>query len=146
MFIYLNMFNLQLSPTVKPAVPFHSADDAKALRKAMKGFGTDEDTLIQVLCHRSNAQIQQIKLDFKTSFGKDLVEDIKSETSGRFEQALLAILTPRVEYYVQELQRAIAGVGTDEDALVEILCSLNNYEIQLIKSEYHRCKTHAFVW
>lgn len=123
---------------MKAANPFHAADDAKALRKAMKGFGTDNDTLIQVLCHRSNDQIQQIKRDFKVSYGKDLLDDIKSETSGRFEQVLVALLLPRVEYYVQEMQRAIDGVGTDEDALIEMLCSLNNYEIQVIKSEYHR--------
>lgn len=106
----------------------------------MKGFGTDEDTLIQILCHRSNDQIQQIKQNFKTSFGKDLVEDIKSETSGRFEQALVALLMPRIDYYVQELQRAIDGVGTDEEALIEILCSLNNFEIEAIKAAYYRSK------
>lgn len=106
----------------------------------MKGFGTDEDAIIQVLCHRSNDQIQQIKRDFKTSYGKDLVEDIKSETSGRFEEVLVALLTPRIEYYALELQRAMAGGGTDEDALIEILCSLNNYEIQTIKNEYQRSK------
>lgn len=107
----------------------------------MKGFGTDENTIIQVLCHRSNDQIQQIKRDFKVSYGKDLVEDIKSETSGRFEQVLVALLMPRIDYYVQELQRAVDGVGTDEDALIEILCSVNNYEIQLIKNEYQRGKS-----
>lgn len=133
----------QLAPTVTPANPFSPADDAKALRKAMKGFGTDEDTLIQILCHRTNDQIQLIKRDFKTSFGKDLVEDIKSETSGWFEHTLVALLTPRVEFYVQELQRAIDGVGTDEDALIEILCSLTNNEIQTIKNEYQRGKFAA---
>lgn len=35
---------------------FDPVADAKALRKAMKGFGTDEDGLIDVICRRSNEQ------------------------------------------------------------------------------------------
>lgn len=102
----------------------------------MKGFGTDEAGLIAVLCHRTNDQIQRIKLDYKTHFGRDLLEDVRSETSGKFETVLCALLLPRLDFYVKELNDAMAGLGTDEDALVEILCSLSNYEIQAIKHHY----------
>lgn len=104
----------------------------------MKGFGTDENAIIEVLCRRSNDQIQQIKRDYKTSYGKDLVEDIKSESSGNFKKVLVALLTPRVEYYAEELERAMDGVGTDEDTLIEILCSSNNNEIRAITNQYQR--------
>ena len=33
--------------------------DAAALRKAMEGFGTDEDALIKIVANRSNAQRQK---------------------------------------------------------------------------------------
>lgn len=79
---------------------------------------------------------QQIKRQYKTHFGRDLEEDIKSETSGNFETVLCALLTPRLDYYVQELYDAMAGVGTDEDALVEILCALSNFEIHAIKAQF----------
>lgn len=36
---------LQLRPTVRPAPDFDPADDAQALRKAMKGFGATNDRL-----------------------------------------------------------------------------------------------------
>lgn len=39
-----------------------------------------------------------IERSFKTNFGKDLIEDIKSETSGNFENLLVALLTPKVKY------------------------------------------------
>lgn len=39
-----------------PAQNFDPVADAKALRKAMKGFGTDENGLIDVICRRSNEQ------------------------------------------------------------------------------------------
>lgn len=63
-------------------------DDASVLYKAMKGFGTDNNGLISIICHRTNLQRQQIEKAFKTSFGKDLVQDIISETSGNFEARL----------------------------------------------------------
>lgn len=57
---------------------------------------------------------QIIQRTYKTSFGKDLIEDIRSETSGNFEKLLVALLTPIVDYYVKELYDAMAGIGTDE--------------------------------
>lgn len=53
-----------------PAQNFDPVADAKALRKAMKGFGTDEDGLIDVICRRSNEQrivSPNIKLIMKPS-------------------------------------------------------------------------------
>lgn len=49
---------LQGNPTVTAAQNFDPTTDANALRKAMKGFGTDEDALINVICRRSNEQRQ----------------------------------------------------------------------------------------
>jgi len=36
----------------------------------MKGFGTDEKSIIQVLAHRVNSQRQEIANHFKTMYGK----------------------------------------------------------------------------
>lgn len=55
---------------MRPASPFDPRQDAEILRKAMKGFGTDEKAIIQVLAHRVNYQRQEIALQFKTMYGK----------------------------------------------------------------------------
>lgn len=62
-----------------PANPFNPRGDAEILRKAMKGFGTDEKAIINVIARRSNAQRLQIAADFKTLYGKvsDTIEKIR---------------------------------------------------------------------
>lgn len=105
----------------------------------MKGFGTDEDAIISVLCCRPSAQRMEILKAYKTAYRKGLMADIKKETSNNFQRLLLALLTPMIHFYCQELSAAMRGEGTDEDALIEILCGgLPNRIIHTITAEYKR--------
>lgn len=143
----------QGSGTVTPAVPpsqqfgkrgtitdapgFDPLRDAEVLRKAMKGFGTDEQAIIDCLGSRSNKQRQQILLSFKTAYGKDLIKDLKSELSGNFEKTILALMKTPILFDVYEIKEAIKGAGTDEACLIEILASRNNDHIRELSRAYH---------
>ncbi|XP_067642045.1 annexin B10 [Eurosta solidaginis] len=124
------------TPTIVPAAPFDASSDAQTLRAAMNGLGTDEEAIINLLTARSNAQRQQLKAQFETEFGRDLVDDLKSELGGQFEDVIVALMTPPVEYLCKQLHEAMAGMGTDEETLVEILCTKTNEEMYEIVAAY----------
>uniref|UniRef100_A0A8C2WHL7 Annexin n=1 Tax=Cyclopterus lumpus TaxID=8103 RepID=A0A8C2WHL7_CYCLU len=65
--------------------------DAHQLKMAMKGLGTDEEVLIEILASRNNMEIMDIKKAYKEDYKKDLENDIKSDTSGDFRAALLEL-------------------------------------------------------
>ena len=73
------------------------SEDVEGLRKAKEGWGTDEDTLIKILANRNNKQRQPIKVVYKATYGRDLVENLKKETLGKLEDAFVALFTEPIE-------------------------------------------------
>ncbi|KAF2898435.1 hypothetical protein ILUMI_07740 [Ignelater luminosus] len=126
------------TPTVYPYDSFSVAEDAETLRGAMKGLGTDEEAIIDILTHRSNRQRQQISKYFSDELGRDLIDDLKSELGGHFEEVIVGLVLPPDEYLCKHLHKAMAGAGTEEETLIEILCSKNNDEICQIVETYER--------
>lgn len=63
-----------------PHQPFDPRADADALHKAMKGFGTDEKGLINILCKRTSDQRVKIAQAYKAGYGKVcfLIENLKA--------------------------------------------------------------------
>jgi len=111
-------------------------NDCELLKKAMKGLGTNEDAITENLANRSYKQRQETKKKYPQMFGKRLDEELETELSGNFLKLVLALLKDKVEYDAWVLHDAMKGVGTKESALIEIMCSRSNNEIEEIKKLY----------
>jgi hypothetical protein len=58
---------------------------------SLQGIGTSEKILIEIMCTRSNQQIQAIKAEYDKMYKRDLEADLKSETGGNFEKLLVSM-------------------------------------------------------
>lgn len=122
--------------TVHPAPNFNAEADAEVLHKAMKGRGTDEDAIIEVLAHRSLKQRQEIERVYKSMYGLDLKEMLRKELSGYFRLAVLYSFYDKAHVNAMSLYRAMKGLGTDEGILIDVLCSSTNEEIMELREAY----------
>uniref|UniRef100_A0AAX7UZ37 Annexin n=1 Tax=Astatotilapia calliptera TaxID=8154 RepID=A0AAX7UZ37_ASTCA len=122
--------------------------DAQQLKLAMKGLGTDEDTLIEILASRTNRQIVDLKKVYKEEYKKELEEDIKSDTSGDFRTALIALCkAARTEGVCEQLvdsdARALyeageARKGTNCAVFIDILTSRSAIHLRQVFDRYKK--------
>eukprot|EP01133_Synstelium_polycarpum_P007554 gene7554-8836_t len=133
---YINNFPLSAG--------FNATNDVEVLYRAMKGLGTDEKTLIKILGNRNLSERMAIKQAYPARHGgKSLEKALDSETSGNFCATLLTLLQEPLELDVRELYWSCKGAGTNEDTLVEILCTRSNLQKQKIIQRFHQvhCKS-----
>lgn len=117
--------------------------DAELLYRAMKGIGTDDDIVIEVISFRSFERLSQIKQKFQELYGNDLVKEIESETSGEYRTALKNLLeTERSKNQNPDLDncKKIAEElnNANESVFVKYFTSLSTEELILVGKEYHK--------
>ncbi|KAI2468486.1 Annexin [Annulohypoxylon bovei var. microspora] len=128
--------------------PVDTTADAEALRKAMKGFGCDEKALIRIFAspkYENPWAMAQLVNDYNKRFIRDLAKDVESETRSEFETALLALIRSPLENDVRNLIKALDRIGTDEDAVMDVLLCRSNADIRAIAAEYKRIKGHDLL-
>uniref|UniRef100_A0A8C7YDG8 Annexin n=1 Tax=Oryzias sinensis TaxID=183150 RepID=A0A8C7YDG8_9TELE len=155
------MGNVQ--PTIVPYEDFDVIADIKALRKACKGLGTDEEAIINILANRSAAQRVEIKqayfekydddiLSYKEAYlqahERDLEADIEDDTSGDVRNLLISLLQASRDegYEVDEnladqdasslFEAGEGRFGTDESTFTYILTHRNYLQLQATFKAY----------
>jgi len=129
---------LYVSHPEPPVQPYNGAADAESLQKAMKGVGTDDKVLSMILGSRTRDQLLAVKDVFEKKFGKSLESWIKGDTSGGYQTLCLALIEDKYEYDAKLVNHAIKGLGTNDDELIEVICSRLNSEIIGMKNAYKR--------
>ncbi|XP_077372999.1 annexin A2-like isoform X2 [Festucalex cinctus] len=123
-------------PTVIPALDFDPEKDAARIETAIKTKGVDEQTIIDVLTQRTYAQRREIAFAYEKRAKKDMISALKGALSGSLESVILGLMKSTSQYDASAIRGSIKGLGTDEETLIEILCSRSNSELQEIKQVY----------
>ncbi|XP_059496326.1 annexin A4-like [Stegostoma tigrinum] len=122
--------------TIKPCPGFNAYHDAENLRNAMKGLGTNEDEIIEILTTRTNFQRQKIIEAFKSSYDQSLIDELRSELGGYFESVAEGLMLTPGKFDAKEMANAMEGVGTDEHVLIEVLATRTNKQLWELAEAY----------
>ncbi|MEJ1287825.1 annexin A10 [Cricetulus griseus] len=95
--------------------------DAHELWHAMKGAGTDENCLIEILASRTNAEIFQMREAYCLQYSNNLQEDIYSETSGHFRDTLMNL---------------VQDFGFHNKTVIRILIARSEIDLMTIRKRY----------
>ncbi|XP_053491186.1 annexin A2-A isoform X1 [Ictalurus furcatus] len=123
-------------PTVVPAVNFDPEKDASWIDTATKTKGVDEAIIIDILTKRTYSQRREIAFEYEKKAKKDMITALKGVLSGSLENVVLGLLRNTTQYDAFELRASMKGLGTDEESLIEMVCSRSNEELVEIKKVY----------
>ncbi|KAK9532621.1 hypothetical protein VZT92_009996 [Zoarces viviparus] len=124
--------------------------DAYELKTAIKGAGTEEACLIDILASRTNAEIKTINELYKKQHGSTLEDAVCGDTSGMFQRVLVSLLTAGRDESdkVDEAQAVLdakdiyeageARWGTDEVKFLTVLCVRNRNHLLRVFEEYQK--------
>ena len=133
------------------------------LTRLLLRFGTDENALNRILCLRVSCfvlsphiasgrqartnltlchsqaanHIQVLAQAYKSRYGKDLIDLLKKETSGDYERTLCALAMGPVDSDVHLLHEAIAGAGTKESLVTELLVGRRMWSFNTLAVSLH---------
>jgi hypothetical protein len=126
--------------------------DAYCLNGAMKGLGTKEGVLSEIIGSRTPQELQAIKQVYASNYGETLENAVAGDTSGDYQKLLLALLQCQRSQSPQAnpnfcatdaaaLYQAGEGKwGTDEATFTRIFATRSPAELALINQYY---KQHA---
>ena len=125
--------------------------DCHVLREALRGAGTTEDALNEVLLCRSNADMRAIHTRYHQLYSKRLDTDVRNDLSMKTADLFAMVLAAnraedvapvdpaRVERDVDELYRCTEGrTGTDQPPVCRILTERSAGQLRAVAQAYER--------
>lgn len=115
---------------------FNSENDARQIQSILSGKEKNDDKLIKLVTSRTNKERLEIKEEYKKLFNSDLIKDLKKAYSFHFQDVLVGLFHSPVEFDCYHIRKAVKGLGTDENALIEILATRDSEHIEQMKLKY----------
>jgi len=106
--------------------------DAELLYNSVKGIGTDDGQLIEVVCTRSPKEIELMLEAFKRLYKKDPIKEVAEDVSGDYGRLLRTVLMSKrpmpdakqmSEDVISLYKAGEDRIGTDEDVFIKIIGS-----------------------
>eukprot|EP01139_Manchomonas_bermudensis_P011185 Amastigsp_a342308_26.p2 type:complete len:373 gc:universal Amastigsp_a342308_26:1214-96(-) len=131
--------------------------DAAQLRAALKGIGSDESVLVDVIVARDTDHLELVKAEYKKTYGKELLKAVQGDVSGHFGAMLTGLLSiPRrdpapalaeseIAVNVDRLYRATQGAGTRDADCVEVFSRYTPLQLGAIDVAYRAAHGVALV-
>ncbi|KAK2098570.1 Annexin A2 [Saguinus oedipus] len=115
----------------------------------MKGLGTHEDSLIEMICLRTSWELQEINRVYKEIHNTDLEKDVISDTSGDFHKLMVALAKGRraeddstIDYELIDqdawdlYEAGVKRKGTDVPKWISIMTAWSVSHLQKVFSMY----------
>jgi hypothetical protein len=125
--------------------------DAKELYGSMKGLGTDEPTLTEILCTRTNEEIKDAGYSFRHWYGTGLKEMVTSETSGDYKAILTGLLQANRDEtgsgdsnVAARIAQSLSDKKNDDENFVQVLTTQSYPMIRAVATEYAQLAGKTF--
>jgi len=126
------------------------------LKDAIDGFGTKENSLIDIVCTKTNAEMRELKSAYKQMFRKDPEHDCTGDVSGDMRRLIVSLMMANRSDYGPDPQKAaiqarelyqsgVGKLGTDEATFNRIFASESFPHLKAVFEEYQRMSGNDIV-
>jgi len=134
--------------------------DVHCLKLCVKGLGTDEKALVEILLTRSPDDLEKARVEYPKRFGVSLEEDIAQDTSGDFRKTVFPLSRvkrkpsnnrldkDKAHRTAQEIDRSFTQFrGTEEPRfdLIGFCCRESFPQMLVTFSEYERITGRSII-
>ncbi|CAL6074290.1 Annexin [Hexamita inflata] len=109
---------------------------ARQLYEAMKGAGTDEKAIARIAASFNFMQRIAVSQTFQQMYGKPLDHELKRELSGNIEHLMVEMFNDKYAVWALHLHKAMAGAGTNEKRLIQLILVMSDYDVQQVSQRY----------
>lgn len=115
--------------------------EAKLLHEKIHHKAYSDDEIIRILTTRSKPQLLATFNHYNDAFGHRINKDLKADPKDEYLKTLRAIIrcfSCPDRYFEKVARQAIAGLGTDENALTRVITTRAEVDLKLIKEAYQK--------